>query len=215
MSGHLPTGHLPPGHLPTGHLPGAAVVVPSEPPRTKRRIRLHLVRSLAFIARYSPLNPDAGDNYQFDAVPKAAGSEIELELNLYDACAAKWRGNEEFNANEFVLPTRGTGFSYEVTGGAGRSAEDEPRWPMQLGAQVPDGSLIWTCRPAASNALYPVSAPAIAAVTGLTISNVAVRENFKIAAVISGGTAGQSYDLVLSYMHNGHPKVARLQLQVS
>lgn len=139
-----------------------------------------------------------------------------VALSLYRECANFWRANEAYGLGEYIRPNRATGYSYECTT-AGSSGAREPVWPTSIGATVPDGSVTWTCAPAAANGVTAISAPtASSEPTGLAITNVSVSESTKILATYSapGSTFGQDFDAVFSFTLDGEPRRARQQVQI-
>lgn len=157
------------------------------------------------------------DTYTFPDVIKDPGASKKVRLDLYAACANRWRANEAYSAAEYVRPRtpKSTGFAYECTT-AGLSGANEPRWPRAIGETVPDGSIVWTCRAAALNGLNVLSAPSAVAdpTGGLTVESVSVEEGHKLLATYVGGTLGQDYDAVFSFTLDGVPQVARQRVLV-
>lgn len=145
---------------------------------------------------------------------KDPAADKKVSLSFFNDCANFWRANEEFSSNEFIRPTRPTGFAYKASTG-GCSGAKEPIWPRLIDSTVTDGSIVWTCVAAGSNGLSPITAPsAVSDPTGLTISSVSVDENTKILATYSGGTLGQDYEAVFSFTLSGVPRVARQLVKI-
>ncbi|HEU4603749.1 MAG TPA: hypothetical protein VFS24_17370 [Steroidobacteraceae bacterium] len=152
--------------------------------------------------------------YRFGTVQKDPGEDLKVELNLFRACANFWQPNEQYGAGEFVRPTRGTGFSYEVTT-AGTTSAREPIWPTTEGATVTSGSAVLTCRAADTNGLNAITSPsATSDPIGLTISDLSVSESVKILATYSGGTLDQDFDAVYEFTLNGVTRIARQRVEV-
>lgn len=202
------------GWQPEGWQPGESDSVAPRPPRARFFVRAHLARFATFRARFIPVIPYADDVRLFEPVPKDPGRELDVELSLYDLCAAKWVANRDYTTSEFALPRIATGFAYEATTG-GRSGAREPVWPRTVGATVQDGGITWTCRAAGSNAMYALSDPsAVSDPLGLTISSVAVSADCNIHATYEGGTLGRDYDVVYTVTLNGKTVVFRQPVKV-
>lgn len=133
----------------------------------------------------------------------------KVTLNLFRWCANYWRANEQFDAAEYIRPTRPNGFAFQASG-SGTSGNREPNWPTTLAATVQDGGITWTCVAAGSNGLNAITSPVGASdPTGLTIAAVSVSESTKILATYSGGTLGNDYDAKYTFLLNGVTRVAR------
>lgn len=144
---------------------------------------------------------------------KDPGDDKKVTLNLFKYCASFWRPNELITLNEFVRPTKATGFAYQGT--AGTTGSREPAWPRVLTATVVDGSVTWTCVAADANGLNPITSPvAVSDPTGLTIASVSASESTKILATYSGGTLDQDYDAVFTFTLNSVQRVARQRVLV-
>jgi hypothetical protein len=154
------------------------------------------------------------EEYRLPDALKDPAADSKVTLGFFDDCANFWRPNEEFSSNEFIRPTRATGFSYKATT-AGCSNAKEPIWPKAVDSTVPDGSVVWTCVAAGSNGLSPITSPSAASdPTGLTISSVSVDENTKILATYQGGSLGQDYDAVFTFTLSGVTRVARQTVRI-
>jgi hypothetical protein len=154
------------------------------------------------------------ESFRLGEVLKDPAEDLVVGLNFFSYCANLWAANEEFSLNEFIRPTRPTGFSYKATT-AGCSGAREPVWPEVAGSTVEDGSIVWTCAAAGSNGLAPITSPsATSDPTGLTISSVSVEENTRIIATYQGGWLGQDYDVVFTFTLSGLPRVARQTVKV-
>lgn len=153
------------------------------------------------------------DCYRFDDVIADPGEQYPIELNLYAMAASVRVSNEAVSINEFARPSIPNGFSYECTT-AGTTGSREPLFPTILGNTVADGSVIWTCRAAGSNAINAVSSPsAVSDPTGMTIGSISVVEDRKIFATYSGGVLGQDYDAVWTFTLDGKTRVARQRVK--
>lgn len=152
--------------------------------------------------------------FRFDPVTKDPAESLPVELSWFNLCANFWRPNEQFGASEYVRPNVATGFAYQA-GGAGTSAQREPRWPTTLAATVSDGSITWTCTAASANGLNALSSPsAVSDPTGLTIGSLSISETAKILATYSSGVDGQDYDAVFTVTLNGATRIARQTVHV-
>ena len=209
-----PTGWQPEGWQPGGWQPTADGGTPSDSPRLRCRVNARWCFTATYMPRCRVLSINEDGDYLFPDIPLNAGEEKTVELDLYDICAAKWLSNKDYGSSQFALPRTPTGFSYEATT-AGRSGPSEPRWPLTIGATVRDGSVIWTCRAAGTNAIFAVTSPsAVSDPSGLTISGVAASESFKILATYSGGTDGETYEAVFSFTLNGQTRKGRQRVVV-
>lgn len=156
----------------------------------------------------------ATDCFVFRTVKKDADESKKVSLSLYKWCANFRRSNEQYSANEFSRPTRGTGYSYECTS-AGTTGVREPIWPTVIDEIIQDGSVTWTCRAADVNGLNAISNPIAASdPAGLTIEDVSVEESTKILATYSGGTLDQDYEAIFTFTLNGVTRIARQLVQI-
>jgi hypothetical protein len=109
-----------------------------------------------------------------------------------------WEAQNVYAAGERVRPRKANGYEYECTA-PGQVLLREPSWPIILGDAVSDGSVTWTCR-AISNASLTREIQSVTWIGGgLTIDGTAFvsasGEN-ELSAYISGGTAGQTYEVI-------------------
>lgn len=156
----------------------------------------------------------ADDEFTLPDVTKDPGADRKVRLDFFNDCANFWQANAEFSSNEFIRPTRATGFAYKATT-AGCSAAREPVWPREVDDTVSDGSVIWTCAAAGSNGLSPITSPSgVSDPTGLTVASVTVDENTNILATYQGGTLGQDYEAVFTFTLSGVPRVARQLVKI-
>jgi len=132
----------------------------------------------------------------------------------------RWVMDTSYGAGVVVVPEGDpTGFEYISSGG--RTAALEPVWPTVLGAEVIDGSLIWTAQNYTSDSLldqidtdsWTTSSP-----TGLTVEPIAPAlsdESQLTSVVLSGGVLGRTYivenEIVTSL---GYEYVARILLTI-
>jgi hypothetical protein len=138
-----------------------------------------------------------------------------VSIDLFDMCASFWLPNEAVVENEYVRPSRATGFSYQWTGSDGNTGFREPRWPTVIGQTVSDGSGLWTCAAASTNAINAISnVTAVSEPLGLTIAAADVQESTRIVATYSGGDAGNEYAAVFSFTLDGYPRVVRHRVPV-
>jgi hypothetical protein len=207
MSSHFPDGHFPEGHFPDGHFPE---LDGSEPlPPTARSYFAARREQKVFPVRLIMADECS---HTFDSVVKDPAAARKVVLDLFAICAVHWRPNEQFDAQEFIRPTRANGFSYECTT-AGLTAFREPVWPTTVGQTVASGSAVFTCRAAGSNGLNAISN--LSASSDLTVSDVSVSETCKIAATYAiGGTVEQDYPVVFTFDLDGVPRVARQLVKV-
>lgn len=141
------------------------------------------------------------------------GETRTYDVDFFSKAAAFWRPNEDYSAAEYVRPILANGFAYQS--GGGTSGAVEPRWPRTLAQTVVDGSVTWTCVAAGANGINAISAPSVASdPTGLTVASVSMVETRKIRLTVSGGVAGQDYDLVFSFTLASVPRVARQKVQI-
>jgi hypothetical protein len=197
---------------PEGWQPEVASGTPSTP-SAARRFRIKPQRRRFYI-RTSPVGNDVTAEYLFDTVVKDPGSTRLVELDLYDICAAKWPANEVVAAAEHCRPRIPNGFAYEATTG-GLTSGREPRWPTAIGGTVADGSVIWTCRAAASLGINAISSlSALSDPTGLTIASPTIVEDFRISSSYAGGVDGQDYDAVFTWTLEGVTWIGRQRVQV-
>lgn len=57
---------------------------------------------------------------------------------------AAWASTTAYTEGQRVKPTAANGYNYRCAT-AGTSGGTEPEWPTLLGAQVPDGTVLWQC----------------------------------------------------------------------
>jgi hypothetical protein len=214
VSESFPPGFFPDGHFPDGHFPDDSSGVASSPPRRRFYPRGRLIRFAAYRARFRLMSMNESGEYLFEDTPKDPSRQLDAELDLYDLCGAFWHPVRDYALNEFTLPRIANGFSYETTV-AGRTGEREPRWPTVIGDTVTSGSATFTCRAAASNALFPASSPsAVSDPSGLTISSVSIESNTRVLATYEGGTLDTDYDAVFTVTINGRQVVFRQRVNV-
>lgn len=154
------------------------------------------------------------DEFTLPEAVKDPAADKKVRLEFFDDCANFWIANTEYSSNEYIRPTRATGFAYKATT-AGCSSAREPIWPREVDLTVSDGSAIWTCVAAGPNGLSPITSPSgVSDPAGLTVSAVAVDENTNILATYQGGTLGQDYEAVFTFTLSGVPRVARQLVRV-
>jgi hypothetical protein len=78
---------------------------------------------------------------------KLPGEKLPIQVDLTDFCEYRWdskRAAGIYAAGAFVRPTPAnrTGFEYESVN-AGQVGVQEPPWPIVVGQQVTDGSVVW------------------------------------------------------------------------
>lgn len=137
-------------------------------------------------------------------VCKRAGERSAFDpIELVDALARKWLANQPYAAGVRVRPAArpGTGFEYESSGGQS-NGKKEPAWPTVLGQSVLDGSITWTCV-ALSHAslIWRIAGVTYEAPIGITNHAQPYLDEpgaQQIPIEVSGGTAGETYDLIVS-----------------
>lgn len=151
------------------------------------------------------------DEFTFDDVFVDPNASRKVTLDLFDRCANFWRPNEQFALNEYVRPTKSTGFAYQAQGD-GLSAFREPRWPSTSGQLVMDGSITWVTVPAGTSGLDPISALTTSVSnSALVISSAAIDETTSIVAAysFSGAQESQEFEAIYDFTLNGVARRAR------
>ncbi len=119
---------------------------------------------------------------------------LDYAVGFADMCVRYREPDTAYAANVCVRPARSTGLQYKATT-AGRSGNQEPRWPEVAGQTVQDGSVVWTAEAiTTSSLLRTLSSATWTPDAGLTASAPAIdAEACAAVANISGGALGQSY----------------------
>ena len=132
----------------------------------------------------------------------------------------RWVKDHSFGTGIVVVP-EGDATGWEYISSGGRSAELEPVWPTVEGAEVIDGSIIWTTQPYSLASLvdgiasdtWTTSNP-----TGLTVepqAAVVELESQLTSAIMSGGVIGRTYTVENEIVTDlGYEYVARLLLTI-
>jgi hypothetical protein len=109
-----------------------------------------------------------------------------------------WQGGKVYALGDRVRPNRANGFEYECTTAGQTKALGgvrEPRWPTVVGQEIPDGSVVWTCREMTQASLRRVIVDvSYTAPGGVTVSGIA----FDVAngkSVITGMVEGVTFDM--------------------
>ena len=130
---------------------------------------------------------------------KDPASKLDYEVDFTDALSRKW-GTSDKNRTSgvFIRVSKDNGYDFECTT-AGRSGAVEPRWPKTIGATIPDGSAVWTCRaPSTSSLVTTVSSVAwVSPDTSVVITNETLSGQIA-KAWIAGGADGQDYTLMVT-----------------
>lgn len=81
-----------------------------------------------------------------ETVQQLPGESLVWPLNLRPQLEVTWKPDKDYANGATVRPPQGhgTGWDYQVTGGAGRTSMNEPRWPVGAGGTQADGSVTWT-----------------------------------------------------------------------
>lgn len=162
---------------------------------------------------------DARERRIPDAPDKDPGAQSQLQLSFLGDCGNFWEPNKQYSLGAAVIARPTTGFAY-TTSAAGMSGRAPPKWPTTIGATVADGSLTWTCAAAsASGAILPISnvSATIEPTGGLAAPTAAVdsTESWVVDVTYpTGGTHGNDYDAVFTYIVNGITRVARQKIRV-
>jgi hypothetical protein len=108
-----------------------------------------------------------------------------------------WAPGVVYPSDVVVRPSFPTGFQYSSNGG--QSGQVEPRWPTAAAGTVTDGSVTWTCEAISNDSLdASIATSGWFSDTGITTDNDSLTNTggAQIVAVdVSGGTAGQTYDI--------------------
>lgn len=136
-------------------------------------------------------------------VCKRAGERVSFDpIELVGALARRRLPNQPYALGVRARPNDrpATGFEYESSGGQS-DGKAEPRWPMVLGATVLDGSITWTCV-ALSNAslIWRINGVTYTVPTGITLHEQTFVDEpgaQQIPIEVSGGAAGQTYDIIV------------------
>lgn len=127
---------------------------------------------------------------------KRENEVVKLTFNFERVLETIWQPAKEYDATDYVRPTRANGFEYEAThSGTAQSGVREPKWPTTAGNTVTDGSVTWTARAFSTNATDTISTRTVTADSGLTVDSSAIDAR-TVTATISGGTAPGMYDVV-------------------
>lgn len=124
--------------------------------------------------------------------------KTETEIIKHTVQAARaleivWRPGREHASSAYVRPRQPNGFAYQA-GGAGQSGLREPRWPRELGATVPDGSLVWTAVAVADNGTESITDVSLSSSSDLTLGSPST-DGTEITFTISGGKKRSAYEI--------------------
>lgn len=167
----LPPGFLPSGYFPEGYLPGSetgSAAVIYVPPHRTVRISAHKVgpKVLRWAGSKTPSEPS---RYRLDFT-----EEVEL----------RWV-RRIFSAGERISVG---GYDAEALN-AGLPGWREPRWPLVLGRDVPDGSLTWRIVEPSSASLVEVKEITWHAPEGIQVEEQKDGQ-LSTSAVLTGGEPG-------------------------
>lgn len=137
-------------------------------------------------------------------VCKPAAAALPIEIDLYEYCALFWRANEDYDADEYVVPRASFGYALQAQA-AGRSGAREPRWKGSLGETIRDGSITWTIVAASAGGLNAASSPtsSVSPSGELAVADIAISESRKLTLTYTGGTAGTDYEVTLGFVVDG------------
>jgi hypothetical protein len=198
----------PEGWDPEGWSPPAPDQVAPDFPRLVCRIRPRWIFTSPYLARCRVLTVSESGDYLFPDVYVNPGKGLQVELDLYDMCAAKWLPNRDFTSTQRVLPRTPTGFEYEATTG-GRTTGREPKWPTTLDGTVKDGSVTWTARAVTTATTFELTGLEKSSDGGLTISGEAVSNRCRILATYAGLAEGEEATAVFTFTLNGQARAGR------
>jgi hypothetical protein len=128
---------------------------------------------------------------------KTANEGITLEFEFARVLEYLWLPGQEYSVGDYVRPTVPNGFNYECTN-AGQSDNEEPDWSTTLTSPrttLTDGSVVWAVTDFGTSSTDTISTKSVTADTGLS-ATAAAQDGTKITSRITGGTAGNSYDVV-------------------
>lgn len=147
-----------------------------------------------------------------------AGANLPYTVEVGEASVSEWEAGALVAASAVLRPTSGkeTGYFYRNGASAGQTGPSEPAWPTT--GTVPDGSATWTpvAPPVAggdtiASVAWMQSSPPDAALLITSESN----DELTASAYIGGGTAGNSYLIVVSItMTSGAIYVVHIVLTV-
>lgn len=127
------------------------------------------------------------------SIIKPADATRLYRIEFARALEEVWRGGAEYSAGEYVRPPIPNGYEYECTNG-GQTSQADVKWPTTIGAEVVDGSVVWTCRDFGANATDSLSTRSVIADAGLTVDSSAI-DGTTVQFTLSGGTENKSYDV--------------------
>lgn len=113
--------------------------------------------------------------------------EVELDQNL----ARRWESDHYYAAGDLLRP--GNGFAYIALDDL-TSGYKEPRWPVQIGALVVDGSGLWRARKANFDGLDLIINAAATLPAQLTLFAALSWTGSRIRIPIAGGINGDTYE---------------------
>ncbi len=118
-----------------------------------------------------------------------------------DVFARRWIAKQPFGNGVAVRPANrpATGLEYVSSGGV--TAAREPKWPTTTGGTVMDGSITWTARAITYDSLiYRIDDVEYDVPEGITLHE----QDFidepaaqQVPLEVSGGTEGETYDIVV------------------
>ncbi len=165
--------------------------------------------------------PSADDPWNRGALPfgiyyQRVGDILWYGIVWDDWLANLWEPNTAATVGLTIRPSYPNGYQYVCTG-AGQTGAQEPTWPAFLGAQILDGSAIWTCEAIDSTSLEGnVTSANWTTVAGVQLDDVAIVGNSTLVLIdTTQATAGTDYDVICTMTTTvGQQKLGKIRLKV-
>lgn len=123
-----------------------------------------------------------------------------------------WQDRFRHQPGSFVRPLKCNGFEYECTT-PGYTGRCEPRWPLQIGDTVQDGSVIWTCRAYDDQATDAIDSTTWTVPAGLT-KGAEATDLLNTKVELSGGTVGENSLLNQIVTRDGRTEQQEITIEV-
>ncbi len=125
----------------------------------------------------------------FGVVVKHPGERLTLKFDFFSELADFWEAGKFYRTGELSRPLKATGFVNQALND-GTSANLEPRWARQSGAETRDGSVQWKSIPATNQAIDIINDAIATPSAGLTVPALPAWDGAFAMVVVEGGSDG-------------------------
>lgn len=127
---------------------------------------------------------------------KGATEIITYRCDFARALEEIWQGGFAYTVGDYLRPTTPNGYEYTAAT-TGQTGHEEPNWPQTVDETVEDGSIVWTCKAFGALGTDTIDTRSVTVDPGITLESSAI-DGTGVQFKISGGTAGQVYDVKVS-----------------